>query len=84
MNTRGISLRPIFAFTKQRSLLFSALLISLCVLPGCATTHHEDTAATTSEDKEWEDMTTAQKVGECLWWPLQWGIYYGGSSLGSK
>lgn len=65
-------------------LITCALLTGVCVLPGCATTHHEDMAAKTAEDKEWEDMTAAQKVGEYLWWPFQWGIYYGASSLGSK
>lgn len=51
---------------------------------GCATTGHEDASTKPVEDKEWEDMTTAQKVGYYMSWPLQWGLYVGGAELGSK
>ena len=63
----------------QRTCVLSILLVlgslGLC---GCATTGQMDTSTKTEEDKQWDDMTTAQQIGYCLWWPLQWGLLWGG------
>lgn len=59
------------------------LLVSIGFLAGCATPRQADTPAKTAEDKQWEDMTTAQKIGYYMSWPVQWGLLYGGSALAS-
>jgi hypothetical protein len=33
------------------------------------------------EQKAWDDLSTVQKIGYSLWWPLQCGLYVGGSIL---
>ncbi len=63
---------------------FCLLLVVTGFCSGCATTGHDDTSAQTVEDKEWEDKTTAQKIGYAMWWPLQWGLYFGGEELGGS
>jgi hypothetical protein len=63
---------------------FCLLLVVTCFGSGCATTGHDDTSVKTVEDKKWEDLTTAQKIGYSMWLPLQWGLYFGGAELGSK
>ena len=60
------------------------LLVGIGFLAGCATTGHQDASTKAAENKEWEDMTTAQKIGYCMWCPLQWGLYFGGEALASK
>jgi len=59
------------------------LMIGMLGFVGCATTsatnHDTDWA---EYAKQWDDMTPAQKVGTCLWWPLQVGLLDAGYALG--
>jgi hypothetical protein len=58
------------------------LINALVVLMGCATTEHYETEGQSTQDNQWDDLTAAQKVGTCLWWPFQFGLLVGGSALG--
>jgi hypothetical protein len=62
------------------------LLAGTGFLSGCATTGRADVDASAQEaqNKQWDDMTTAQKVGYYLWWPVQWGLFWGGSALAGR
>jgi hypothetical protein len=33
------------------------------------------------EEKAWDDMTPLEKAEYCLWWPIQWGLVFGGIML---
>jgi hypothetical protein len=35
----------------------------------------------TAEEKEWDDMSTGQKIVSVFEWPVQWALLIGGSSL---
>jgi hypothetical protein len=60
------------------------LLVGASGLSGCATTEHADAASKAAESKEWDDLTTAQKIGCYLWWPFQWALFFGAEAAASR
>lgn len=63
------------------------LLAALLGSAGCATT---STASKENEStdwsgfaKQWDDMTPVEKTENVLWWPLQYGLLFGGYALGN-
>jgi hypothetical protein len=56
------------------------LLVGMCLMSGCATVSgQQDSASATNQNSPWldpdaaadfDEMTTAQKVTYCLWWPV--------------
>jgi hypothetical protein len=59
-------------------------LVATGLLTGCATDRQADTPAKIAQDKQRNDMTTAQKVEYFMSWPVQWGLFYGGSALAGR
>jgi len=60
------------------------LLVGTGFFTGCATTGGSDGWIEPPENRQWDDMTTAQKIGNWMWWPLQEGIYYGCEALANS
>jgi hypothetical protein len=71
----------------RRILAFEICLfitIGSCALCGCATNAHtgdHDISASIEAERQWDDLTTTQKIGYSLWWPFQMGLLAGGSAL---
>lgn len=85
----GLCTEPVMAIVRTMGTLriyltCCLLLVGTGFLTGCATTGHEDASTNALGDTGWEDMTTAQKVCYCMWWPLQVGLYFGGTALASQ
>jgi hypothetical protein len=64
------------------------LLISVSLgFAGCATTSttsKENQSTDWSEfAKQWDDMTPIEKAEDVVWWPIQYGLFFGGYALGS-
>jgi hypothetical protein len=55
---------------------------------GCATTDtssKEYQSTDRSEfSKQWDDMTPVEKTESALWWPVQYGLLFGGYALGGQ
>jgi hypothetical protein len=68
--------------TFRAFLICCLLTMATLGFTGCASIGHGDTASEAAQDQQWDDMTAAQKIGTCLWWPLQYGLLVGGSMLG--
>lgn len=60
------------------------ILMSVCLLTGCATPSHDDSSNQAAENSGWDDLTAAQKIGHFLAWPLEAGLLYGGSALDGR
>jgi hypothetical protein len=67
--------------TVRTFLIRFLLIVAMASFVGCATTEHGETAEKTAQDQQWEDMSPAQKLGTCLWMPLQYGMLFGGYYL---
>ena len=85
-----------FVFTddmkRSRAYLLSCLLVLGASVCGCASLRPtegvyggsgviETANCEARKEKDWDDMSLAEKIGNCAWWPFQWGCMLGGSAL---
>jgi hypothetical protein len=70
--------------------IYLSLTVMALLICGCANLRPSErvggsgvieSESTCEVQKSWDDMSLGEKVGSCLWWPLQWAALWGGSAL---